>query len=243
MLLGAWYYFYWHAASSAHNLKKGLIFLTETKEKLKISYPILVEGKYDRLRLLSVVDNGTQIIKTDGFGIFNHKETAALIRALAQKSPLIVLTDSDGAGQLIRSKISSLVPRDRLIQLYIPQIPGKEKRKTAPSKAGTLGVEGMEADVLYRLLAPYENAEAMRRAAENPLSKTDFYLDGLTGGQNSAARRDALAARLALPRGMNANALLAAVRMLCTYEEYRTLVDDTDMDMNEKNTQAPGGQA
>ena len=89
----------------------------------------------------------------------------------------------------------------------------------------------------------YEFTSHPECRGDYPLSKTDFYLDGLTGGQNSAARRDALAARLALPRGMNANALLAAVRMLCTYEEYRTLVDDTDMDMNEKNTQAPGGQA
>ena len=104
------------------------------EEKLKIPYPILVEGKYDRVRLLDVVDSSAQIIKTDGFGIFNHSETAALIRALAQKSRLIVLTDSDGAGKLIRSRISNLVPRDRLIQLYIPQIQGKEKRKAAPSK-------------------------------------------------------------------------------------------------------------
>jgi ribonuclease M5 len=100
------------------------------KEKLTIPYPILVEGKYDRIRLLDIVEPSAQIIKTDGFGIFNKSETAALIRALAQKSRLIVLTDSDGAGKLIRSRICNLVPRDRLIQLYIPQIKGKEKRKS-----------------------------------------------------------------------------------------------------------------
>ena len=194
-------------------------------EKLKIPYPILVEGKYDRLRVLDIVDPSTQIIKTDGFGIFKKNETAALIRALAQRSRLIVLTDSDGAGKLIRSHISNLVPRDRLIQLYIPQIKGKEKRKAEASKEGTLGVEGMEHDLLRNLLAPYANGTGVAREANNPLSKTDFYIDGLSGGPHAADRRDALAAKLALPRGMTANALLAAVRLICTYEEYLALVE------------------
>lgn len=193
-------------------------------EKLNIPYPILVEGKYDRLRLLDIVEPSTQIIKTDGFGIFNKGEIAALIRALAGKSRLIVLTDSDGAGQLIRSRISNLVPKDRLIQLYIPQIKGKERRKATPSKAGTLGVEGMEHDLLYRLLAPYADGTGIARETNNPLSKTDFYLDGLSGTPDAAAHRDTLAAKLNLPRGMTANALLAAVRLLCTYEEYLQLV-------------------
>ena len=193
-------------------------------EKLKIPYPILVEGKYDRLRLLDVVETSTQIIKTDGFGIFNKSETSALIRALAQRSRLIVLTDSDGAGKLIRSRISNLVPRDRLIQLYIPQIKGKERRKAEPSKEGTLGVEGMERDLLRDLLAPYADGTGEAREASNPLSKTDFYIDGLSGGAHATARRDALAEQLHLPRGMTANALLAAVKLLCTYEEYLTLV-------------------
>ena len=195
------------------------------KNKLKISYPILVEGKYDRIRLLDIVDPSVQIIKTDGFGIFNKNETAALIRALAQKSRIIVLTDSDGAGKLIRSRICNLVPRDKLIQLYIPQIKGKEKRKSEPSKEGTLGVEGMAADLLYDLLSPYADGSGERREAENPLSKVDFYVDGLSGGANATQRRDELAEKLGLPRGMTANALLAAVRFLCTYEEYLTLVD------------------
>jgi len=198
------------------------------KEKLKIPYPILVEGKYDRLRLLDVVEPSTQIIKTDGFGIFNKGETAALIRALAQRSRLIVLTDSDGAGKLIRSRICNLVPREQLIQLYIPQIKGKERRKAEPSKEGTLGVEGMESALLRDLLAPYADGSGEAREAENPLSKTDFYIDGLSGGPDAAARRDALAEQLRLPKGMTANALLAAVRLLCTYEEYLKLVGRTE---------------
>ena len=191
-------------------------------KKLNIPYPVIVEGRYDKLRLQCVM-NG-QIITTDGFGLFNHKETLTLIRALAKKSPLIVLTDSDGAGKLIRSHITSAVPQDRLIQLYIPQIKGKEKRKAAPSAEGTLGVEGMEQQLLYDLLRPYENGDAVARSMENPLSKTDFYIDGLTGRDNSVARRDALCQSIGLPAGMTSNALLAALRLLCSYEEYLALV-------------------
>mgnify|MGYP004655599099 CR=1 FL=1 len=195
--------------------------MPEQKSKLHLSYPVVVEGKYDRIRLQCVMEG--QILTTDGFGIFNHKEKLALIRALAAKSPIILLTDSDGAGKLIRSHLTSSLPKGRLIQLYIPQIPGKEKRKALPSAEGTLGVEGMEQELLYRLLAPYESRDHLDRCQANPLSKTDFYLDGLSGGENSTARRDALAKRLGLPSGMTANALLAAVRLLCTYEEYLAL--------------------
>ena len=106
-------------------------------EKLKIPYPIVVEGKYDRLRLLCVCD--AQIITTDGFGIFKKHEKLALIRKLSSSTPIILLTDSDGAGKLIRSHLTSAIPKDRLIQLYIPKIEGKEKRKAEPSAEGTLG--------------------------------------------------------------------------------------------------------
>ena len=191
-------------------------------QKLNIPYPVIVEGRYDKQRLACVM-NG-QILTTDGFGLFNHKETLTLIRALAQKSPIIVLTDSDGAGKLIRSHITSAVPTDRLIQLYIPRIKGKEKRKAAPSAEGTLGVEGMETKLLYDLLKPYEDETTVARAMENPLSKTDFYIDGLTGKDNSAARRDALCELIGLPPAMTPNALLAALRLLLTYEEYLALV-------------------
>ena len=190
--------------------------------KLNIPYPVIVEGRYDKQRL-SCVMNG-QILTTDGFGLFNHKETLTLIRALAQKSPIIVLTDSDGAGKLIRSHITSAVPTNRLIQLYIPRIKGKEKRKAVPSAEGTLGVEGMETKLLYDLLKPYEDETTVARAMENPLSKTDFYIDGLTGKDNSAARRDVLCESIGLPPAMTPNALLAALRLLLTYEEYLALV-------------------
>ncbi len=193
-----------------------------TEERLQIPYPILVEGRYDKLRLESVI-NG-QILTTDGFGIFNKREKASLFRALAEKTPLIVLTDSDGAGKLIRSHLTSILPSDRLIHLYVPRIKGVEKRKSAPSAEGVLGVEGMERALLRELFAPYADPTAANRLAENPLTKTDLFLHGLTGGEGSAARRDALSERLGLPTGMTPNALLAALRMLCSYEEYLSIV-------------------
>lgn len=193
-------------------------------EKLRIPYPIVVEGKYDKLRLLCVCD--AQIITTDGFGIFKKHEKLALLRRLSEKTPVILLTDSDGAGKLIRSHLSSAIPKDRLIQLYTPKIEGKEKRKSVPSAEGTLGVEGMETELLTSLLLPYVDDRRLSMRNDNPLSKADFYRDGLSGRQNSAAMRDALAHSVGLPSKMTANALLAALRLLVTYDEYKTLVKD-----------------
>lgn len=189
--------------------------------KLNIPYPIIVEGKYDKQRVLEVCD--ATVIATDGFGIFKKSEKLALLRRLSEKTPLIILTDSDGAGKVIRSHISSAVPADKLIQLYIPQIRGKERRKSEPSAEGTLGVEGMERSFLRELLLPFEDRDAAKRISENPLSKLDFFEDGLSGGENSAERRDVLAVRLGLPKGMSANALLAALKILLSYEEYLAL--------------------
>lgn len=195
------------------------------EKKLNIPYPIIVEGKYDRLRLLEVLEG--HIITTDGFGIFNKKEKNALLRALAAKTEVILLTDSDGAGKLIRSRIVSCLPKERIINLYIPEVIGKEKRKAEPSKAGFLGVEGMEKELLRELFLPFSDRDTLARIAENPLSKTDFYIDGLSGGRDSAAKRDELAQRFALPRGMSANALLSALKMICSYEEYLLAVGRT----------------
>lgn len=193
-------------------------------EKLKIAYPIIVEGKYDKMKLRAICEG--LIIKTDGFGVFKSQEKAALIRALAQRSPIIVLTDSDGGGKVIRSHVSALVPKDKLIQLYIPRIEGKEKRKSEPSKEGTLGVEGMENELLYKLLEPFSSendlnsAQKMQEIAKNPLSKVDFYVDGLTGSENSAKKRDELAEKFGLPSGMTPNALLEALKVVASYDDY-----------------------
>lgn len=193
--------------------------------KLKIPYPVIVEGKYDRLRLLSVMD-GT-VLTTDGFGLFKKNEKAALFRALAARTKIIVLTDPDGAGTLIRAHLSGILPKDRVIPLYVPALPGKEKRKSAPSAAGLLGVEGQERETLWRLLAPFslcapdnQNQKAKNNAC-TPITKADFFEDGLTGQKNAALRRDALAAAFSLPPGMTPNALLSALNILTTREGYR----------------------
>lgn len=195
-----------------------------TKEKLHVPYPVVVEGKYDKIRLSNIIE--AQIVVTDGFGIFKKEEKRLLLRRLASASPLIVLTDSDGGGKIIRSHLSGMIPRDRIIPLYIPQIKGKERRKDKPSAAGTLGVEGMEDSLLYDLFLPYasKDGDPLTRARENPLSKVDLYEDGLTGGTNSAQKRDELAAKVGLPAGMSAGALLEALRLLLSYEEYLVLV-------------------
>lgn len=194
-------------------------------DKLKIPYPVIVEGKYDRLRLLSVMD-GT-VLTTDGFGLFKKNEKAALFRALAARTKIIVLTDPDGAGTLIRAHLSGILPKDRVIPLYVPALPGKEKRKSAPSAAGLLGVEGQERETLWRLLAPFslcapdnQNQKAKNNAC-TPITKADFFEDGLTGQTNAALRRDALAAAFSLPPGMTPNALLSALNILTTREGYR----------------------
>ena len=191
------------------------------ENKLKIDLPVIVEGKYDRLRLLSVCD--ANIITTDGFAIFKKSEKLALIRALSEKSRIIVLTDSDGAGKVIRSHLTSAIPPERLIQLYIPRIEGKERRKPEPSKEGSLGVEGMTREILIEILSPY--AAGNEKVYGEPIKKADFYADGLSGGQNSAEKRDALAKKLKLPPGMTPNALLAALNFLVSREEYKNLVN------------------
>ena len=194
-------------------------------EKLKIPYPVIVEGKYDRERLLLVMEG--QILTTDGFGFFKKKEKAALFRALAKKTPLIVLTDPDGAGTLIRAHLSSILPPDRIIPLYVPQIKGKEKRKKDPSAAGFLGVEGVDTDLLRARLAPLAASEGAP-LTENPLCKADFFADGLTGTAGATARRAALAAHFGLPGDMTPNALLSALRVVASFAEYKAAVAALD---------------
>lgn len=184
-------------------------------EKMKIDLPIIVEGKYDKIKILSIAD--ACVIATDGFGVFKNSERLALIKRLAAQSKIIILTDSDGAGKVIRSHITSAIPKERIIQLYTPQVKGKERRKDAPSAEGYLGVEGTEAETLRALLAPfsvgtYDSEKSGQTYKE--LTKADMFEAGLTGAPDSAERRDELALSLGLPRGMTPNALLAALNVL-----------------------------
>ena len=195
-------------------------------DRIKVSLPIIVEGKYDKSTLLSIFD--TTVVTLGGFGIFNSKEKQALIRKIACGG-IIVLTDSDGAGKLIRSFLNGIIPKEKIYNLYIPKVEGKEKRKTAPSKEGLLGVEGMGREELIRVLAPFVvndngNTEFDAKSKEM-ITKVDFYKDKLTGAENSAMRRDELAKRFDLPSGMSANALLEALNIVTSIEEYRRVVD------------------
>lgn len=185
-------------------------------EKLHIALPVVVEGKYDKIKLDSVID--ATVLTTGGFGIFNSAEKKALIRRLC-KDGVILLCDSDGAGKVIRGYLKGILPPERVYDLYIPKIEGKERRKRVGSKEGTLGVEGMDAGLLRALFAPYAADGVPTRT---PLTKADFYAFGLSGGANAAALRDALAAHFDLPSGMTANALIAALALLCSREEFET---------------------
>lgn len=194
-------------------------------DRIKISLPIIVEGKYDKSTLLSIFD--TTVVTLGGFGIFNSKEKQALIKKLAL-SGIIVLTDSDGAGKQIRSFLNGIVPKDKIYNLYIPKIEGKERRKSSPSKEGYLGVEGMSREELVRILSPFilnnrDNDERFAKAREN-ITKVDFYRDKLTGFDNSSLRRDELARLFDLPSGMTPNALLDALNIIVTREEYAEAV-------------------
>lgn len=187
-------------------------------EKLRIDFPIIVEGKYDKIKILSVAD--ACVIQTDGFGVFKNSERLALIRQLAKKSKIIVMTDSDGAGKVIRSHITSAIPKDRLIQLYIPQIEGKEKRKPAPSAEGYLGVEGTDADLIRNLLLPFSVGSVDENFTRDEITKADFFEAGLTGSMDSTQKRDAFAVSVGLPKKMTPNALLSAVNVIMTKKEF-----------------------
>ena len=198
-------------------------------ERIKISLPIVVEGKYDKSTLLSMFD--TTVITLGGFAVFNSKEKQALLRRVA-KDGIILLTDSDGAGKLIRSFLNGIIPKDKIYNLYIPKVKGKEKRKSAPSKEGLIGVEGIGREELMRILSPFfSQNEADGYTPKNSgemITKVDFYMDKLTGFDNSAAKRDKLAEYFNLPSGMTPNALLEALNIITDKEGYRRAVAECE---------------
>lgn len=158
-----------------------------------------------------------------------------MIRKLAENDGIIVITDSDGAGLTIRNFINSILPKDKVFHLYIPEIIGKEKRKSAPSKSGLLGVEGIEIDRLRDIFEPFAS-DILIRSSTRPITKRDFYEYGLSGGENSSDKRKKLTAKLGFPSNMSANALLDALNMLYTYDEYVKLVEEVFTDGRYKKT-------
>ena len=192
-----------------------------TNQKPVLLYPVIVEGKYDRIKLSSLFEG--QFIETSGFGVFKDKEKQSFFRRLAERSPLILLTDSDSAGMMIRNRLKSLIPKDRLIHLYIPQVSGREKRKNAPSKEGFLGVEGSDADLLRTLLAPY-TADAAKRPCGLPLRRIELYEKGYDGTPDAGEKRKSLCKRLSLPENLSTSALLDALNLLYTREELEKIL-------------------
>lgn len=194
---------------------------------LKIKEAIIVEGRYDQNTLSQLVD--TLIIPTQGFGIFKDKDKAAMLRRVAEKRGVIVLTDSDGAGFVIRNHLKGILPPDKVKHAYIPDLYGKERRKRTPGKEGKLGVEGMRPEVLERGLRAAGATILGETAAEESarhITKQDLYADGFSGRPDSGARRAALLKRLELPEHLTAKALPQVLDSLLTYEEYRTIVDE-----------------
>ena len=192
---------------------------------IKLKQAVIVEGKYDKIKLSSIID--TLIIETDGFQIFKDKEKLGYIRLLAETRGVIIMTDSDSAGFLIRSHLVGSVKDGEIINVYIPDIKGREKRKEKDSADGLLGVEGMSEDVILSALCAAgvtadktDKTEPTRR-----VTKADLYDDGLSGGKNSKGLRERLLLELGLPKRISANAIPKALEYLVTYDQYKKAVD------------------
>lgn len=196
---------------------------------VKIREAIVVEGRYDKNTLSQIVD--APIFQTDGFGIFRDREKMRLLRRAAEKLGLIIFTDSDGAGFVIRNHIKSAIPEKYLKHAYIPDIPGKEKRKSAPGKEGKLGVEGIKPEIILEALrragATFEDGQA---PAAGGITKQDMMELGLSGGPDSSAKRKKLIKALDFPEHLSANALLQALNLLYSLDELKAAVAALETD-------------
>lgn len=192
---------------------------------VKIREAIVVEGRYDKNTLSQIVD--APILETEGFGIMKNKQQLGLLRRVAQTRGLIVFTDSDGAGFVIRNYLKGAIDPKYVKHAYIPDIPGKEKRKAAPGKEGKLGVEGMRPEIILEALrragATFE-AEASRSPSAG-ITKQDLMELGLSGGQGSQEKRRMLLKKLHFPEHMSSNAMLQALNLLLTPEELRQMLE------------------
>ena len=194
---------------------------------VKIKEAIVVEGRYDKNTLSQILD--APILETSGFGIFKDKQQMALLRRIAETRGLIVFTDSDGAGFVIRTHIKSAIPGKYLQHAYIPDIPGKEKRKAAPGKEGKLGVEGMSREIILEAL---RRAGATIEGEEAPpvrqITKQDLMELGLSGGPDASAKRLALLKKLKLPEHMSPNAMLQTLNVLYSLEELTSMMKELE---------------
>ena len=188
----------------------------------RLRLPVIVEGRYDKAAICSIFD--ATVITTDGFGVFNNAQRRALIRRISSGG-VILLTDSDGGGKQIRSFVSGIIPSDKIYQLYIPRIAGKESRKRHGGKEGVLGVEGVGRDVIYPLLSPFAASEDLPERKK--ISTAQLLSLGLTG-EGSQVRRDFVCKRLSLPDGMSAKAFAAAVQIITDEEELCRILSECE---------------
>ncbi len=189
---------------------------------IKVDRPIIVEGKYDKITLENVVD--ALIIPTDGFGIFKNKEKCEMIRALASRKGLIVMTDSDEAGSVIRGYIKKIAGNCDIINVYVPCLSGKEKRKTKPSKQGLLGVEGMTKDVIEKALLKSGVLFSKEKNDTEKITKLDLFEAGLSGGGDSKAKRQSFLSLIGLPKTLSANAMLDVLNNIYSLKEFWAVV-------------------
>lgn len=186
---------------------------------LKTDKIIVVEGKYDKIKLNSIIDS--VVIATDGFGIFKDKEKQRFLRKLAEKKEIVILTDSDSAGFVIRNFLSGILPKGKIINAYIPDVFGREKRKTEDSKEGKLGVEGVSAELIKTALEKAGVFVCEEQTEKRLITKQDFYNDGLTGGADSKEKRQRLLKSLDLPEKMTANAMIEIFNAFMSYDDYK----------------------
>lgn len=191
---------------------------------IKLEQPVIVEGKYDKITLCNVID--ALIITTDGFGIFKNREKREMIKRLAKENGIIIMTDSDSAGNLIRAHIKNIVGDCEITNIYIPVIEGKEKRKAKASKEGSLGVEGMTAAVIEDAIKKSGITEKSRIKGSRKITKTDLYKAGLSGVTNAAEKRKNLLKKLSLPENLSPNAMLDVLNSLLTLEEFIKLTQE-----------------
>ncbi len=190
---------------------------------IKIDRAIIVEGKYDKIKLESLVD--AVIITTDGFSIFRDSEKQQLIRSLAEKKGLLILTDSDSAGFMIRGFLGGCVPPEKIINAYIPDVFGKEKRKPEPSKEGKLGVEGVDSALIVQALERCGVVCGECDAPAKKITAADLYEDGLSGRENSRELRAKVLKNLGLPERLSTNGLIKILNSFMNYDEYKSAVD------------------
>lgn len=191
---------------------------------IKLRQAVIVEGKYDKITLENIID--ATIITTNGFSIFKDTQKRELIRLLARKNGLIIMTDSDNAGMLIRSHIKQFCTEGEIINVYVPQLSGKERRKTKPSKQGYLGVEGLNKQDIIDALARSGVTQFNKHSnIGKKITKTDLFALGLSGGEGSATLRKSLAIYLNLPVGMSSNAFLDCVNAIYDYNEFMEAVN------------------